>query len=68
MSEHLHLSNPQIPFEPPPSTPEPDAPLMPPNPGIGSDVPNTPSPDNVPDLPDRPEPDLEMPDNTETDA
>lgn len=68
MSEDLHLINPPTPFEPPPATPETDAPFMPPGPGIGPDVPDTPSPGNVPDLPDRPEPDPEMPDNTETDA
>ena len=69
MPANLYLIDPQIPFEPPPATPEPDAPFMPPpGPGIEPDVPNHPSPDNVPDLPDRPEPDPEVPKPQGTDT
>ncbi len=69
MPANLYLIDPQIPFEPPPATPEPDAPFMPPpGQGIERDVPDKPSPDNVPDLPDRPEPDPEVPKPQGTDT
>jgi len=62
MSGNLYFIDPQIPFEPPPSTPEPDTPFIPPaGPLIDPDVPNKPAPDNAPDLPDRPEADPEIP-------
>ncbi len=69
MPANLYLIDPKIPFEPPPATPEPDAPFMPPpGPVVEPDVPNKPSPDKVPDLPDRPEPDPEMPKPQGTDT
>lgn len=51
----ITATDPQTPFEPPPQTPKPDAPYMPPDPTADPDVPEKPVPDNVPDLPDRPQ-------------